>query len=95
VQSGVLFFEGRRLARIPASGRGNVWLEYLPVPAQEVLGAVNKLASAAPGWEVGDTPVRGLALAVNSKAGCFGLDNETVMLKLAIPIRDIVPVGVT
>src|ERR1700730_18075787 len=46
LQSGVLFFEGRRLASVPPPGRCNMRFEHHPIPAQELLGGRGELAVA-------------------------------------------------
>jgi hypothetical protein len=69
--------------------------EYRTVPAEKVLGRQSQFVIALSGRHVGDTPMRRLSLAVDTKGCRFGLHDEAVVLQLAIPVRYVAPVLVT
>jgi hypothetical protein len=70
-------------------------LKHDPVPAEEVLSCIFQFAATGPGRQVGDTPVRSFALAVDAKACCLGLYDEAVVLQLTKPICDVVSATTT
>jgi hypothetical protein len=72
-----------------------VRLKQPAVPAQKVFRRRDQLAVAVSDRHVGDAPVRRLAPAVNTQARARSLHDEAVVLQLAKPIGDVVPVSVT
>jgi hypothetical protein len=69
-------------------------LEHHSVQVQEVLGSVYALPALVAGRHVGDPPMRRLALAVDTEACRLGLDDKTIVLQFAEPVRDVVSVFV-
>jgi hypothetical protein len=67
-------------------------LKDRPIPPQEVVRWQGQLIVVFSGRKVRNPPVRGLALAIDTEACAFGLDDEPVMHQLAKPVGYIAPV---